>query len=367
MPSSSNDAAEIVCSRGDLSRDCHSVILLDGSFDKGFEMDSMPRLLVTNRIHPPVRALLAGRFDVEMNEGREPWTRAELYERAQNCVAMIAFMTDHVDREFLDNCPSLRMIACALKGADNFDIGACHARGIAVTLVPDLLTAPTAELAIGLMLGVGRNILAGDAHVRSGEFSGWRPWLYGVGLDGANVGIIGMGAVGRAIAHRLRPFRCTLSYFDPRPLPSYAEDEGGLSRCTWDGLLEGSDYLVLASPLTPSTLGMINRQAVMRMKPGALLINPARGSLVDEEAVADALWEGRLGGYAADVFECEDWARPDRPVTIPKRLLEHPATLFTPHLGSAVSKVRLNIEMSAAQDVIAWSEGKAPINGLDHA
>jgi len=315
-----------------------------------------PRVLVTNRIHAPVRDLLAERFALEINESVEPWDALQLRERARGCVAMMAFMTDHVDAGFLDACPSLRMIACALKGADNFDMAACRARGVEVTLVPDLLTAPTAELAVGLMIALGRNILAGDAHVRSGAFAGWRPRLYGMGLDGACVGVIGMGAVGRAIAHRLRPFRCVLTYCDATPLPAHEEDATGVSRRDLESLLEASDYVVLAAPLSSATRHMINRDTLARMKPGALLINAARGSLVEEAAVADALGEGRLGGYAADVFECEDWAQTNRPAAISRRLLDHPSTLFTPHIGSAVSKVRLDIEMSAARDIIAWAQ-----------
>jgi phosphonate dehydrogenase len=315
-----------------------------------------PRVLVTNRIHAPVRDLLANTFDFDINDAVEPWDASHLRERAHGCVAMMAFMTDHVDADFLDACPSLRMIACALKGADNFDMAACRARGVEVTLVPDLLTAPTAELAIGLMIGLGRNMLAGDAHVRSGSFAGWRPRFYGTGLDGACVGIIGMGAVGRAIAHRLRPFRCVVTYSDANPLPAHAEDAASVSRRDPEALLHGSDYVVLAAPLSPATRHMINRETLARMKPGALLVNAARGSLVDEAAVAEALWEGRLGGYAADVFECEDWAQSNRPSNISRRLLDHPATLFTPHIGSAVSKVRLEIEMSAAREIIAWAQ-----------
>jgi phosphonate dehydrogenase len=326
-----------------------------------------PRVLVTNRIHTQVRDLLSQTFALDINESDDPWDAQLLKERARGCVAMMAFMTDHVDRSFLDACPSLRMIACALKGADNFEIDACRARGVEVTLVPDLLTAPTAELAIGLMIALGRNILAGDAHIRSGAFAGWRPKLYGMGLDGACVGIIGMGAVGRAIAHRLRPFRCMLTYYDPNPLPAHEEDATGVSRQEMGTLLETSDFVLLAAPLTAATRYMIRRDTLARMKKGALLVNAARGSLVDEGAVADALWEGGLGGYAADVFECEDWAQQDRPVGIIPRLLDHPSTVFTPHIGSAVSKVRLEIEMSAAKDIIAWGRREGLAEGRAHA
>jgi phosphonate dehydrogenase len=323
-------------------------------------MRHQAKVVVTNWVHSEVLDLLSSQFNVDANRAREPWTRDGLIGRASDADALLTFMTDSVDEAFLDRCPRLRIIACALKGADNFDVEACTRRRIAVTIVPDLLTAPTAELAIGLMIGLARNIVQGDRLVRSGEFTGWRPALYGRGLDGSTVGILGMGAVGRAIAHRLRAFRCSLMYSDDRPLEPSEEDGLGLIRADFDALLRRSDYLVLALPLTPGTLHLIGREALARMKPGALLVNPARGSIVDEDAVADALQDGHLGGYAADVFEMEDWARTDRPRSITRRLLAHPATVLTPHIGSAVDAVRRDIAMSAARDIVDYLSGRKP-------
>lgn len=316
------------------------------------------KTLVTNWVHPEVLDLLSTRGPVEANTTREPWPRDELLRRARDADAMLAFMTDHVDAAFLDACPDLEIVACALKGADNFDREACRARGVAVTIVPDLLTAPTAELAVGLMITLGRNLLAGDRLVRDRPFAGWRPVLYGMGLDGAEVGIVGMGAVGQAIAHRLRPFRCRLSYCDAQPLSPAAEDAQGLLRRDLADIIARSDYLVLALPLTEASRHLIDAAALAAMKPGALLINPARGSLVDEAAVADALEAGRLGGYAADVFETEDWARADRPAGIAPRLLAHPRTVLTPHIGSAVDSVRRDIAFAAARDILRHLDGQ---------
>lgn len=317
------------------------------------------KTLVTNWVHPEVLELLATRGPVEANTTREPWSRAEVLRRAKNADAMMAFMTDHVDAEFLEACPHLKVVACALKGADNFDFEAARARGVAMTLIPDLLTAPTAELAVGLMIAVGRNLLAGDRLIREQPFKGWKPVLYGTGLDGAEVGIVGMGAVGQAIAHRLRPFRCRISYFDQSPLAPSAEDVLGLLRCNLPELLARSDYLVLALPLAPSLKHLIDATAIAAMRPGALLINPARGSLVDESAVADALEAGHLGGYGADVFETEDWARADRPSGIEARLLTDPRTVLTPHIGSAVDRVRRDIALAAARDILHHLDGGA--------
>lgn len=317
-----------------------------------------PRILVTNRLQPAGRERLAAFAEVEENTAAEPWPRPELLRRAAGADGLLAFMTDHVDAAFLDACPGLRAIACALKGTDNFDLAACRARGVAISFVPDLLTAPTAELAIGLMIALGRHLREGDAAIRSGNFAGWRPTLYGTGLDGTEVGLLGMGAIGQAIARRLSGFGCRISYADARRLDPRREAELGVAACEAEALIEGSDWLVVALPLNPGTLHRLDAAALRRMRPGALLVNPARGSVVDEAAVAAALEAGRLGGYAADVFEMEDWARPDRPRAIDPRLLAHPRTVFTPHLGSAVAGVRRAIELHAVDDLAAFFAGR---------
>ncbi len=252
------------------------------------------------------------------------------------------------------------MIACALKGFDNFDVAACTDAGVWVTIAPDLLTNPTAELAVGLAIALARRLRDGDALVRSGTFKGWRPVLYGTGLDQSVVSIIGMGAVGRAIAARLAGFGCRILGVDPgRDMPD------GVAATEFNTALTKSDYLILAVPLTPATFHLIGREALKRVKPGALLINIGRGSVVDEAAVADALDAGAIGGYAADVFEMEDWARDSRPRAIDPRLLAHPMTLFTPHLGSAVDRVRLEIAMQVADDIAAVLAGRRPRHAIN--
>jgi phosphonate dehydrogenase len=277
----------------------------------------------------------------------------------------MAFMPERVDEAFLVACPELRVIACALKGYDNFNVEACAHRGVWVTIVPDLLTAPTAELTIGLMIALGRNILPGDRLVRGGDFSGWRPTLYGQGIDGSTVGLLGAGAVGKAIARRLAGFRTTLLYTDNTPLSADQEDELTLRRVPLGELLEESDFVVLCLPLLPATRHLVNRDFLARMKPDALLINTARGSLVDEAAVADALEGDRLAGYAADVFSMEDWALPNRPREVSARLLESRKTVLTPHLGSAVDRVRREIALQAAESLLQALRGEVPAGAVN--
>ncbi len=315
---------------------------------------SPPRILVTQPLHASVLADLQGFATVEMNPGPAPWPAEELRQRAADADGLLSFMTDHVDEGFLAACPRLRMIGCALKGADNFDLAACRARGVVVSVVPDLLTAPTAELAVGLLIGLGRHLRAGDALMRTGGFAGWRPILYGAGLQGASVGLLGFGRVGQAVAARLQGFGCRLLGHDAAAPPP-----PGVTAMPLEEVLPAADALVLALPLTPATRHILDARRLAALQAHALVVNVARGSLVDEAAVADALTAGRLGGYAADVFEMEDWAVPDRPRVIPPALLAHPRTLFTPHLGSAVAQVREAIEAAAADALAAFFAGAA--------
>jgi phosphonate dehydrogenase len=152
----------------------------------------------------------------------------------------------------------------------------------------------------------------------------------------------------------------TWVYADPKPLSAAAEAQLGITCLALGQVLERADYLIAAAPLTAATLHLLDDRALSRVKPGALLINPARGSVVDERAVARALASGRLGGYAADVFEMEDWHRTDRPRTIARELLEHPNTLLTPHLGSAVTRARQEIERRAAENILDCLAGRTP-------
>jgi phosphonate dehydrogenase len=306
----------------------------------------MPHILVTNWVHDAVLTRLAALGEVEANRERVPWPREEVLRRARRADAVLAFMSDRIDRQFLAACPKLKVVACALKGFDNFDVEACADAGVWISIVPDLLTEPTAELAVGLAIGLGRRIREGDALVRSGGFDGWRPVLYGAGLDGSTVAIVGMGKVGSAIARRLAGFGCGLIGVDPQ-----VANPSGVAPATLHDALPLADYVIVAAPLTGETHHLIGRTGLAATKPGALLINIGRGSVVDEAAVADALEAGRLGGYAADVFAMEDWALSDRPREIDPRLLSHPRTLLTPHLGSAVDRVRLAIAMRAADNI----------------
>ncbi len=322
--------------------------------------DPRPKIVVTNRIHDEVRRALEEAGRVEMNDALEPWSRAQLAARLRDADAMMGFMTDCVDATLLEHAPRLRVVACALKGFDSYDVGACTRAGVWVSIVADLLTEPTAELALGLAIGLARHVRQGDALVRSGRFRGWRAHLYGSGLSGATVAVVGLGKVGQAIIERLSGFGCArivgvdpvvrLPHVDCVPLPQ---------------AMAQSDFVFLAAPLTPTTRHLVDAALLALSPRRQLLVNVGRGSVVDEEALADALDAGRLAGYAADVFALEDWGLPRRPGGVESRLLDSPRTLFTPHLGSAVREVRRAIERRAADNILAVLRGDEPPDAIN--
>lgn len=321
---------------------------------------AIPNIVITNPVRDEVRARLEIVGRVEMNSSTEPWTPAQLAARMRDSDAMMGFMTDCVDSALLAQSPRLRVVACALKGFDSYDVEACTRAGVWLTIVPDLLTEPTAELAVGLAISLARNVLQGDAQVRSGQFHGWRARLYGTGLAGASVAVVGLGHVGQAIISRLFGFGCArLIGVDP------ANRRRGVEVLGLHQALAQADFAFVAAPLTVQSRHLLGSTALSHCKSGQFMINVGRGSVVDEAAIADALEAGQLAGYAADVFAFEDWALDDRPAAIHSRLLARANTLFTPHLGSAVRQVRLAIEQRAADSIIAVLQGREPVDAIN--
>lgn len=322
-------------------------------------------VVVTHWEHPDVMTRLA-EFCRPVAPSREQgvWPRAEVLARARDAAGLVVCMADRVDAELLAACPRLRVVSGVFKGHDSVDLDACVRHGVHVTVLPDLLTAPTAELVLGLTLALRRRLVEGDAWVRSGRHTGWWPRFYGSGLAGATVGVVGMGRLGRAVAARLLGFEATLVYSDPSPLPEPEARRLGAHRVSLPELLARSDVVVPLVPLTEHTRHLLDADALGRMRPGACVVNASRGSVVDEDAVAEALRDGRLGGYAADVFAFEDTAGPTAPdappVGVPPELLTHPRTVLTPHLGSAVDDVRREMGLAAAEQVRDALAGRYP-------
>jgi phosphonate dehydrogenase len=327
---------------------------------------SRPKAFLTHRVHASVLERLARACAVDVNDSGRILAPEEVCRRAADATAIMAFMTDRIDGHFVDACPHLRIVAGAFKGFDNIDVEACTRRGVWVTRVADLLTIPTAELAIGLLLSLSRNIVAGDRLMRCEPFAGWRPILYGTSLTGKCLGIYGMGAVGQAIAERIAGFGTRTVYYDPRPLSPERQESLGLRPVSFDRLLAESDYLIVAAPLADDNLHAFDERALAKMKRGSFLINVGRGSVVDERAAARALQSGLLAGFAADVYEMEDRSRHAPPPAIERALLaDVERTVLTPHLGSAVDSVREQIELEAADSILAVLSGQTPAGAVN--
>lgn len=330
-------------------------------------MTKRSKVVVTHRAYEQVKQLLGTACEVVSNDEVESWPAEKLREVAADAEALMIYMPDRIDEQLLARCPKLKIVSAAFKGPDNIDIDACSRRGIWVSIVPDLLSEPTAELGLTLALGITRNVPAGDRSVRSGQFKGWRPVLYGSGLAGNTIGILGMGRLGQAFARLVAGFKSSrVIYHDPVALSPVEEAMLGIGRTTFAQLIARSDILVVMAPLTASNFHAINAETISKMKRGAYIVNIGRGSVVDEAAIAEALESGQLAGYAADVFEMEDLSREKRPAGIHPALLKNTRqTLFTPHLGSAVARARLEIELAAARNILQVLKGQKPSDAIN--
>ena len=253
--------------------------------------------------------------------------------------ALLCLLTDRIDAALLESSPRLRLVANMAVGTDNVDLEAAECLGIAVTNTPDVLTAATADLAFGLLIAAARGLLWGDRLVRAGGFLGWAPDL-GVGLEvsGATLGIVGAGRIGTAVAERARGFAMEVLL---------ARRSGGTPL---DELLERSDFVSLHVPMTPETHHLIGEAELARMKPTAVLINTARGPVVDEVALVRALRERRIAAAALDVFEREPELAPG--------LASLPNVVLAPHLGSATIATRNRMAETAARNIVACATGE---------
>jgi phosphonate dehydrogenase len=330
-------------------------------------MQHKPTVVLTSHVHAAVHDHLRPHANIIMPAWPHPLTGNDLHKALHEASAVMVFMHDRVDTSWLDAAPKLKLVAGALKGYDNIDVAACTDANITVSIVNDLLTEPTAELTLGLMIALGRHINAGDRLVRSGGFVGWRPRYFGKGIANTTVGLLGFGAIGKAIAQRLCGFNCRLLCWDQQQLTDEQQQQHNIRQTNFNDLLGQCDWIISCLPLNEQTQHILNRQTLKLIRSDAMLINPSRGSVVDEVAVADALEHGQLGGYAADVFEMEDWARDDRPQHIETLLLQaQDRTVLTPHLGSAVDSIRLQIEMQAAVNIVDFLQGRPPRDRINH-
>lgn len=320
-----------------------------------------PRTFITRRLpEAGLEPLRRADIEVAMRPADDPIERVALLAGVRGAAAVITLLTDRVDEAFLDAAGDrLRIVANYAVGYDNIDVAACSRRGVAVANTPDVLTEATADHAFALLLAVARRIREGHALVASGRWSGWQPMqLLGREVGGATLGIVGLGRIGRAVARRALGFGMTVLYHNRHRDPD-AEADLGVRPAPLDALLAASDVVSLHTPLTEATRHLLDAAALDRMKPTAILVNTARGPVVDEEALVDALRRGRLWGAGLDVYEREP--------EVTAALTELDNVVLAPHTGSATSSARTAMARLASEAVVAALDGRAAPNVLDPA
>lgn len=281
------------------------------------------------------------------------WIAADQPTPKGDWVAIVPLLSRWVGGTELKNLPELRIVANCAVGYNNVDVVAAEMRKVIVTNTPDVLTEATADLTWALILSCARRLVEGVDLVRSGRWSGWHPeQLLGMELGGRTVGLFGAGRIGQAVGRRALPFGLRVLYTARTPKAGFERDTGAV-RVAWSRLLAESDVLSLHTPSTPETQGIINSDTLRRMKPGAILVNTARGDLIREEALAIALEEGRLGAAGLDVYL-------DEPAIHP-RLLAAPRTVLLPHIGSATHETRRKMAAIALDNVRAVLNGSSPL------
>ncbi|MGN6866764.1 MAG: 2-hydroxyacid dehydrogenase [Solirubrobacteraceae bacterium] len=310
----------------------------------------MARCFVTRSLPGPALDRLRASHDVDLWAERLPPPYEELSARAAQVDGLLTLLTDRIDAALIEHCPRLRVISNYAVGYDNIDIDAAAARAIAVGNTPDVLTEATADLTFALLLAAARKLPEAVASVHAGDWLTWEPGRYlGAAVQGAVLGIIGFGRIGRAVARRASGFDMTVLYTGGG---SGASGAAALaSAVTLDELLERSDFVSLHCPLTPATHHLIDAAALGRMRSNAILVNTARGPIVDSVALRDALDAGQIAGAALDVTEPEPLP-PDDP------LLGAPNLIVVPHIGSATRLAREQMAELAVSNLLAGLAGR---------
>jgi glyoxylate reductase len=308
-------------------------------------MRAGPRVFVTRRLPGGALDRLAERCAVEVWQGAGAPPPDALAAGARDADGLLCLLTDAIGAELIAACPRLRVISSCSVGVDHIDLAAARARGIPVGHTPGVLVETTADLAFGLLLATARRIAEADRFLREGRWSFDHRWdpeaLLGRDVHGATLGIVGLGAIGRAVAKRASGFGMRVLGWSRTPRALL-----GVEACAFDALLAQSDFVSLHVALTPQTRDLLGARAIARLRPGAILINTARGGIVDETALADALASGRLAAAALDVFASE-------PLDPASPLLSAPNLVLTPHIGSASIATRTRMADLAVENLLA--------------
>ena len=318
---------------------------------------SSPRLKVvlTRRLPDAVETRMRELFDAELNLTDRPMDRAALEAAVQRADVLVPTITDTIDAALIATAGAqLKMIANFGAGVDHIDIEAAVGRGLIVTNTPGVLTEDTADLAMALILAVSRRIVEGARAVADGKFEGWTPtWMCGRKLWGKRLGIVGMGRIGQALARRARAFGMQVHYHNRKPVsPMIAEELGATWWDDLDQMLARMDVISLNCPATKETHHLLSAERLARLQPHALLINTARGDLIDEAALAEAVASRRIAGAGLDVFENEPAIHPG--------LMHQTNVVLLPHLGSATLEARQDMGDRVIANILTFRNGHRP-------
>jgi lactate dehydrogenase-like 2-hydroxyacid dehydrogenase len=320
-------------------------------------MTEKPRIVVTRKLPAPVEERIARLFDATFNRGDGVLTSDELIARAEGAVGLLVTPTDKLRAGVIARLPaSLRIIATFSVGYDHIEVPAALARGLTVTNTPDVLTDATADIAMLLLLGAARGASWGERMVRQKRWGAWSP-TYPLGLDvtGKRLGILGMGRIGQAVAKRARGFDMAIHYHNRSRLAADLE-QGATFHADFHAMLPHCDFLSINCASTPETRGSVNAEAIALMPDGAVVVNSARGDIVDDDALIGALKSGKLAAAGLDVFRGE----PD----IDPRYRDLDNAFLLPHLGSATMETRIGMGMRAVDNLEAFFAGRAPKDAL---
>ncbi len=319
---------------------------------------SKPKALVARPLFPEARAILDRHFDVEYWTRPERIPRAELLARVAEKDALVVLLTEKVDEELLATAPKLRVASTVSVGFDHIDVPACTRHKVVATNTPGVLDDTTADFAWTLLMGIARRLVEGDAWTRSGTWPGWDlDQLLGGDVWGKTLGVVGFGRIGRGVARRSQGFQMRVLYHDQVRVAADVERELHAEFVDFDRLLRESDFISLHVPLLPETRHLISKDAFGKMKPTAYLINTARGPVVDEAALIEALEQKKIAGAALDVYEHEPKVHP--------ALVSRRDVILAPHIASASVETRTKMAVMAANNATALFDGRRPPNALN--
>lgn len=318
------------------------------------------KVFISGKIPQVAYKILSEEFEVSMHDDLRLLSKEEIIKGLEGKDALLCLLSDSIDTEIIESNPQLQVISNYGAGFNNIDIGTAGSRGIPVTNTPDVSTAATADLTIGLMIAIARRIVEGDKETRAGRFKGWAPLYHlGVEVTGKTFGVIGMGNIGQAVTRRAKAFDMDVIYTSRTRLSEEVEKELGVTYMSLEEVLKKSDFLSLNLSYSPATYHMIGAKELELMKPTAYLINAARGPLVDEKALLESLKKQTIAGAALDVYEFEP------KVTEGLEKLEQ--VILTPHIGNATVETRDAMAEIAARNIIAVLKGEEPLTCVNKA